>query len=108
MKRETRLMLQGAGIVLGWIAVTAALCALVLLAGCGGTMPVLPARTAIPVECKEPIPARPAMPTAILNPASSLDAFVQAAQAEIELREGYEGELVTALSACTKPVGTVK
>jgi hypothetical protein len=74
------------------------------LAGCGGTLPAVPARTAIPVECKETIPSRPAMPTDNLTAASSLDSSVQAMQAEIVLREGYEGQLVTALKACTKPV----
>jgi hypothetical protein len=75
-----------------------------VLTGCGGTMPVVPGRTAIPVECKEPIPQEPAMPTANLTETSSLDASVQAMAAEIEIRKGYEGQLVTALQACTKPV----
>jgi hypothetical protein len=75
-----------------------------LLSGCGGTMPVVPGRTAIPVECKEPIPARPAMPTENLPAGADLDAFTAAAIAELERREGYEGQLVTSLVACTKPV----
>lgn len=80
----------------------------VLLAGCAHLEKVLPARTAIPVECKEPIPERPAMPTDNLTDASPLDTSVQAMQAEIALREGYEGQLVTALTACVKPIGTPK
>jgi hypothetical protein len=82
------------------------LLAVFVLCGFGkcSTEPVIPARTAIPVECNEPIPQRPAMPTAILTPASSLDAIVQAALAEIELREAFEVQLVTALKACTKPI----
>jgi PBP1b-binding outer membrane lipoprotein LpoB len=75
-----------------------------IVTGCGGTLPVVPARTAIPVECKEPKPQRPAMPTDNLTPATPLDSAVQAMQAEIALREGYEGQLVTALDACTKPI----
>jgi hypothetical protein len=75
-----------------------------LLSACGGTMPTLPARTAIPVECKEPIPERPAMPTENLGASSTLDASVQAMQAEIALRDGYEDQLVTALKACTAPI----
>jgi hypothetical protein len=76
----------------------------VALTGCNATLPVLPARTAIPVECKEPKPERPAMPTANLTAESSLDASVQAMQAEIALRDGYEDQLVTALAACTAPI----
>lgn len=74
------------------------------LSGCNATLPVLPARTAIPVECKEPIPQKPAMPTDNLTPESSLDASVQAMEAALALHEGYEDQLVTALNACTKPV----
>jgi hypothetical protein len=105
MKQETRWKLEGAAVVLKWFLVWAVAAVIgSLLAGCGGTLPVIPARTAIPVECKEPIPARPAMPTDNLAAEPTLDASVQAMQAEIVLREGYEGQLVTALSACTKPV----
>jgi hypothetical protein len=74
------------------------------LTACGGTLPVIPARTAIPVECKEPIPQEPAMPTANLTPESSLDTSVQAMAAEIEIRKGYEGQLTAALKACTAPI----
>jgi hypothetical protein len=76
----------------------------IILSGCATTTAVLPARTAIPVECKEPKPERPAMPTDNLQPDAPLDASVQAMQAEIALREGYEGQLVTALDACTAPI----
>lgn len=45
----------------------------------------------IPVECKEPVPARPAMPTEALRVGATVDDFARAAMAEIERREGYEG-----------------
>lgn len=54
----------------------------------------------VPVECKEPVPTRPVMPTENLSDTATLDQFVQAATAEIERREAYEGQLRTALVAC--------
>lgn len=59
---------------------------------------------AVPVECKEPIPARPVMPTEALRPGVTVDQFAQASMAEIERREGYEGLLRTALVNCTAPL----
>ena len=59
---------------------------------------------AVPVACQEPMPARPVMPTEALRPGATVDQFAQAAMAEIERREGYEGQLVAALEACTKPL----
>lgn len=59
---------------------------------------------AVPVECKEPIPDRPVMPTEALRPGADVDQFAQAAMAEIERREGYEGQLVAALVICTRAV----
>ncbi len=75
-----------------------------LLPGCASLEKVLPARAAIPVECREPMPERPAMPTESLKPDATLDAYVQAAAAEIERRSGYEDQLVTALTNCRKPI----
>lgn len=77
--------------------------AVLALAGCGHNPPVVQPRVAIPVECKEQVPERPAMPTEALT-TDSVDAYVQAAEAELLLREGYEGKLRTALEACTKPI----
>lgn len=57
----------------------------------------------VPVECRAEVPARPAMPTEALAPGINPDQFVTAAMAEIELREGYEGELRAALIECVKP-----
>ncbi len=58
----------------------------------------------IPVACEEPVPARPAMPTEALRPGATVDDFTRAAMAEIERREGYEGELMVALGACRAPI----
>lgn len=59
---------------------------------------------AVPVECNEPIPDRPVMPTEALRPGATVDQFAQAAMAEIERRDGYEGQLAAALAICTRPI----
>ena len=76
-----------------------------LLAGCATKTHVEIQRVAVPVpvECREPVPARPVMPTESLG-GTTLDQFAQAAMAEIERREGYEVELRTALENCRKPI----
>jgi hypothetical protein len=73
------------------------------LAGCG-VAPLRTVRVPLPVECRVQMPARPAMPTEALAPGVALDRYVAASQAEIELREGYEGELRAALEECTSPL----
>ena len=70
------------------------------LAGCG-VAPLRRVSVPVPVECRVQKPARPAMPTEALAPGVALDRYVAASQAEIELREGYEGELRAALEQCT-------
>lgn len=72
------------------------------LTGCGATMQTV--KVPLPVACQEKEPDRPIMPTDRLLPGADLDAFVQAAAAEIERREGYETKLVTALRACISPI----
>ena len=76
------------------------------LAGCATKTHVEIQRVAvpIPVQCQEPVPARPVMPTESLGAATTLDQFAQAAIAEIERREGYEVELRAALENCRKPI----
>lgn len=75
---------------------------LILIAGmlmaCTGTLAEV--KVAIPVICLATEPTRPVMPTENLTPDASLDQFVQAATAEIERREGFETQLVTALRSC--------
>lgn len=76
-----------------------------MLAGCAATKTELQrVNVPVPVACQEPMPMRPAMPIEGLRPPVSLDAFAAAAMAEIERREGYEGELVAALDACRAPI----
>lgn len=75
---------------------------LVALAGCNATLQTI--KVPVPVECKEEIPERPVMPTEQFTVKPSVDQFVQASQAEIERREGYEKRLDAALRACTAPI----
>jgi hypothetical protein len=73
------------------------------LAACG-VAPLQTVQVPVPVECRVVVPARPAMPTEALTPGVDLDRFSASALAEIELREGYEGELRAALDGCTAPL----
>lgn len=76
-----------------------------LLTGCGSSLPrveIQRVNVPVPVACQEPEPQRPSMPTEHLAGDAGVDAYVQAAAAEIELREGYEGQLVQALRNCQK------
>lgn len=73
-----------------------------MMAGCGATLQTV--KVAVPVQCQATEPTRPVMPTDMLLPGTSLDRFAQAAIAEIERREGYEGRLVAALQSCIAPV----
>ena len=79
---------------------------LILVAGmlmaCNATM--VQTKVAVPVICIATEPTRPVMPTESLTPDASLDQFVQAATAEIERREGFEGQLIEALRSCTAPI----
>lgn len=90
------------------LAVIAA-AAVLLLTGCEAAprVEIQRVNVAVPVACQEREPARPVMPTEGLRPGATVDQFTQAAQAEIERREGYEGLLRTALAACTAPVEAV-
>lgn len=85
------------------IALIAA-CALSACGTRGNHVEIQRVNVAVPVECKEPIPDRPVMPTESLRPGATVDQFTQAAQAEIERREGYEVQLVAALAICTRPL----
>jgi hypothetical protein len=75
------------------------------LTGCNATMSGI-TKVPLPVACQEEVPDRPVMPTESLQTEATLDAFVQAAAAEIERREGYEGKLRTALQVCVKPIAS--
>ena len=83
----------------------AALAAAVIQIGCATTPePAIDVRTvnvAVPVPCREPVPAKPSFPMDGLRPGTSLNQFVSAALAERLVRSGYEIQLETALRACT-------
>ena len=79
------------------------LVAAVSLTACGAPR-LQTLKVPVPVECRVRTPARPAMPTEALASGVDLDRYVAASQAEIELREGYEGELRAALAICTAPL----
>ena len=83
-----------------------ALAAIVTLAGCSATpqVQIQAVRVPVPVECREPVPARPIMPTEHLTRDATVADFVRAALAELERREGYEGQLLTALDNCRAPI----
>ena len=76
--------------------------AALLMSGCGN-LTTQQVKVPVPVECRVNEPSRPAMPTEALTPGVALDAFVAASQAEIEIREGYEAELLAALVICMMP-----
>lgn len=80
--------------------------ACLLFSGCSATLPQA-THVPVPIECREEVPDRPVMPTEALQSGAGLDAFVQAATAEIERREGYEVRLRSALVSCTKPLEKV-
>lgn len=73
------------------------------IAACG-VAPLREVKVPVPVECRVSVPARPVMPTEALAAGVDIDRFAAAAMAEIELREGYEGELSTALLRCMSPI----
>ncbi|MXN31059.1 hypothetical protein [Delftia sp. CH05] len=76
------------------------------LAGCGSVprVEVQTVKVPVPVECREPIPDRPAMPTEALAEDADPFQLLRAALAEIDRREGYEIRLQAALMACTLPI----
>jgi hypothetical protein len=81
-----------------------AACALSACGTAGNHLEIQRVNVAVPVECKEPIPERPVMPTEALRPGATVDQYAQASMAEIERREGYEVQLVAALAICTRPI----
>nr|WP_180317961.1 hypothetical protein [Delftia acidovorans] len=77
------------------------------LAGCSSVprVEIQEVKVPVPVECREPIPNRPAMPTEALADDADPFELLRAALAEIDRREGYEVRLLAALTACTRPIG---
>lgn len=80
------------------------LCVLAL-AGCASAprVEIQTVKVPVPVECREPTPDRPIMPTeALVEDADPFD-LLRASLAEIDRREGYEVKLVAALENCKRP-----
>lgn len=79
-----------------------------VLSGCGSVprVEVQEIKVPVPVECREPIPDRPSMPTETLAEDSDPFVLLRAALAEIDRREGYEVRLLAALVACVKPINS--
>lgn len=76
------------------------------LAGCGAVprVEIQEVKVPVPVECREPIPDRPAMPTEGLADDADPFELLRGALAEIDRREGYEVRLLAALLICTTPL----
>lgn len=77
--------------------------AALLLSACGTTEYVR-VSVPVPVECREPEPARPEMPTEVLEPGAAPFVLLRSALAEIDRREAYEIKLRAALAVCTTPI----
>lgn len=79
-----------------------------LLAGCATPEPIIVHKTVkveVPIEvpCKITWPVKPQWPLDVIPEGSDVYAIGSAALAEIELRQGYEGELEAALKRCAEP-----
>lgn len=75
-----------------------------MCAGCTTAPRHIETKVPVPVECREAVPERPAMPTEQARPEQDIDHKTKLQLAEIETREAYETRLRAALEACTKPV----
>lgn len=82
----------------------AAIAALIALTGCSAFTTRTTVQVPVPVECRQKVVDRPAMPTEAFATKPSLDVWVKAQDAEIVVRDGYEVQLRTALVACTTPI----
>ena len=84
------------------------LLAALALAGCSSVprVEIQTVKVPVPVECREPVPDRPNMPTETLADDADPFELLRAALAEIDRREGYEVRLLAALISCTRPVKT--
>lgn len=79
------------------------LCALAL-GGCASAprVEIRTIKVPVPVECREPTPERPSMPTEALAEDAGSFELLRASLSEIDRREGYEVKLVTALENCKR------
>lgn len=85
----------------------AGILALVLLTGCAAPAPEV-IRVPYAIPCQQSVPGRPAMPTDSLIPPVTVDAWIASAQSELDVREGYEIDLMARLLACTATKGIVR
>lgn len=75
--------------------------ALPIMAGCETIRPdTQVVKVPVPVKCQQTEPQRPVMPTESLSTTDTQDTKTASALAEIDIREGYEVQLRTALRAC--------
>lgn len=78
----------------------AALLMALALPGCAAFRAATPIRVPYPIPCQQLMPQRPIMPLDLLVLGVKIDAWVAAAQSEIDVREAYELELAARLKAC--------
>lgn len=84
------------------IRTAAVIAAALVLAGCETTARLVTVNVPVAIACQVQEPARPMMDTEGLPLDASVDVQARAMRAEIERREGYEGELRAALAACRR------
>lgn len=77
---------------------------LLSLTGCSAFTARTTTAEPIPVECREKVADRPAMPTEALTTKPTVDQLLKHQDAEIVVREAYEVQLRTALVICTTPI----
>jgi hypothetical protein len=75
-----------------------------ILVGCGTPPDLLEVAVPVPVACQVQEPARPALSIDTMPPGLPIDVQARHLRADHDLRDGYEGELRTALRAC-KTIG---
>ena len=86
------------------VAMAAMLALVPVLYGCQTRPVTVQVKVPVPVECREPVPVRPVMPTELLVPGVAVWDLMRSALAEIDRRESYEVRLRAALVVCTTPI----
>ena len=75
-----------------------------ILVGCSTPPELVEVAVSVPVACQVEEPARPALSIDTMPPGLPPDVQARNLRADHDLRDGYEGELRTALKAC-KTIG---
>lgn len=86
------------------IAVVVLMGGIAMLAGCNTPPELVEVAVPVPVACQVEEPARPALSIDTMPPGLPIDVQARNMRADHDLRDGYEGELRTALKAC-KTIG---